>query len=154
MVRFNATEFFTDGTYPTANAARALASRGIVVLQVSEITAVPPFTPQEADTNGRAGYDAAIQELSQDGIINSQKVGIIGFSHTGWFVLDALLHNTGQYRAATLAESSYQSFSQYLVNTDYHGSVESDAIADSVGSKPFGDGIKDVAGRFSRIRHG
>jgi hypothetical protein len=134
--------FLSDGVYSTANAARAMAAHGIIVLQVGEPVIAPPYTPAEAETNGRFGYVSAIEQLGNDGLVNPHKVGIIGFSHTGSFVLNTLIHSPQYFVAATLAESSYNSFGQYLGNADYRGHEEASAIARSVGSEPFGKGLK------------
>jgi hypothetical protein len=140
---FDPDEFLSDGIYSTANAARALAARGIVVLQVAENTTVPLFSPQEAEVDGRAGYESGIDQLAKDGTIDSKNVGIIGFSHTGWLVLDTLIHSPQYFRAATLAESTYDSFGEYLINADYRGSEPAKVIAESIGSTPFGEGIQN-----------
>lgn len=82
---FESAEFLADGSYTTANAARALAGRGIIVLQVAEPSA-DWGTPLEPSADGRAGYVSAIDQLVAEGLVNPHKVGIIGFSHTGWYV--------------------------------------------------------------------
>jgi len=138
---FNPKRFLTDGFYATANAARALASRGIVVLQVEEIAADAEYTPREAEVV-RLGYESAITQLAADGLIDPRKVGIIGFSRTGWYVLDCLIHIPGYFMAATLAESTYESFGEYLMNIDYLDAKRAKGIADAIGTEPFGEGLK------------
>lgn len=139
---FNPSAFLTEGFYTTANAARSLASRGIVVLQVKEIITDAHSTPREATENGRAGYESAIEQLAADGIVDPGRVGIIGFSRTGWYVLESLIHSPNLFLAATLAESTYASFGEYLVNADYLGRERAKGIAELVGSEPFGEGLK------------
>ena len=139
---FDPGKFLSDGYYSTANAARALACRGIVVLQVGEVSAVPFGVPQEAERNGRAGYQSAIDQLTADGVIDPHKVGIIGFSRTGWYVLDSLIHMPHAFAAATLAEGTYESFGEYLLNADYLGPYRAQTIADGIGTRPFGDGLR------------
>ncbi len=119
---FNEKEFLTDGAFPTAMAARPMAARGMLVLQVREIPISPSVmsSPQEVETM-REGYVAAIEQLDAEGLIDPHKVGIIGFSRTGWYVLNTLLHATKYFAAATLAECSYISFGEYLMNADYSG---------------------------------
>jgi len=89
---FNEKEFLTDGAFPTAMAARPMAA-GMPVLQVREIPISPSVmsSPQEVETM-REGYVAAIEQLDAEGLIDPHKVGIIGFSRTGWHVLNTLLH--------------------------------------------------------------
>lgn len=140
---FNQKEFLTDGIYPTANAARPMAARRIVVLQVGEITISKKDadTPKEPATM-REGYVAAIQKLDAEGLIDPHKVGIIGFSATGWYVLDSLLHAKGYFVAATLAECTYISFGEYTLNADYGGPGRAKSIAAGIGAEPFGEGLQ------------
>lgn len=138
---FNPKEFLADGIYATANAARALASRGLVVLQVEEPTN-HLGTPLEPAADGRDGYVAAIEQLGAEGLVDPTRVGIIGFSHTGWYVLDSLIHSPKYFVAATLAECSYESLGEYLMNADYLGPERAKSIADGIGSEPFGEGLK------------
>ncbi len=140
---FKQKEFLTDGIYPTANAARPMAARGIVVLQVGEITVSEKDmeTPKEPATM-REGYVAAIQRLDAEGLIDPHKVGIIGFSRTGWYVLDSLLHAKEYFIAATLAECTYISFGEYILNADYGGPGRAKSIAAGIGQEPFGEGLQ------------
>ncbi len=137
---FDGTRFLTDGAYSTANAARALASRGLMVLQVREI-ADAFGTADEARVEGLPGYVSAIEQLKADGLIDSSRVGIIGFSRTGWYVLDSLIRAPQYFRAATLAESIYMSFSQYLQGADFYGPSRLADEVVGIGSEPFGRGL-------------
>jgi dipeptidyl aminopeptidase/acylaminoacyl peptidase len=140
---FNQTEFLTDGSFPTAMAARPIAARGIIVLQIEEIRISPSdsMTPREV-AQVREGYLAAIEHLDADGLIDPQRVGIIGFSHTGWYVLNSLMQEGKHFAAATLANCTYISFGEYLLNADYVGTGRAEAIAGAIGSDPFGEGLR------------
>ena len=140
---FDPNEFITDGFAPTANAARPMAARGILVLQVGEGSLSPGTrsTPLEA-VERRGGYLAAIDQLDADGLIDPRKVGIIGFSRTGWYVLDLLIHDGKHFAAATLAEATYNSLSEYELNADYLIPERAKMIASSVGSEPFDLGLQ------------
>ena len=138
---FNSNEFLTDGFVSTANAARPLAGRGIIVLQVGE-PARHFGTPVEADLDGQAGYVSAIDGLVAEGLVDAEKIGITGFSFTGWYVLNSLIHGRRRFAAATLAEFSTASFWQYLAYADYISPQGSKELADQIGSEPFGDGLK------------
>jgi dipeptidyl aminopeptidase/acylaminoacyl peptidase len=141
---FNDREFLTDGIFPTANAARPMAGRGLVVLQIGEIHMDDKImeTPKEPETV-RKGYVAAIQKLDSEGLIDPHKVGIIGFSRTGWYVLDSLLHAKEYFAAATLAECTYISFGEYIMNADYGGPGRAKSIASGIGPEPFGEGLQE-----------
>ena len=138
---FNSNEFLTDGFVSTANAARPLAGRGIIVLQVGE-PARHFGTPVEAELDGQAGYVSAIDELVAEGLVDAGKIGITGFSFTGWYVLNSLIHAPRRFAAATLAEFSTASFWQYLAYADYISPQGTKELADQIGSEPFGDGLK------------
>jgi dipeptidyl aminopeptidase/acylaminoacyl peptidase len=140
---FNEKEFLTDGSFPTAMAARPIAARGIIVLQIGEISISPAdlMTPREVAQMSE-GYLAAIEHLDADGLIDPQRVGIIGFSHTGWYVLNSLMQAGKHFAAATLANCTYISFGEYLLNADYMGTGRASAIAEAIGSDPFGEGLQ------------
>jgi dipeptidyl aminopeptidase/acylaminoacyl peptidase len=130
-----------DGIFPTANSARALAARGLVVLQVGEITTDAEATPREPSENGTAGYVAAVERLAAEGVVDPEKVGVIGFSRTGWYVLDSLIHRPELFRVATLAECTAESYYEYLMNADYLGLQRAKGIAEGIGPEPFGPGL-------------
>jgi dipeptidyl aminopeptidase/acylaminoacyl peptidase len=138
---FNPTQFLVDGYAPTANAARAMAARGIVVLQVEELRTSAQDTPREPHENGLAGYEAAILQLAREGIVDPERVGIIGFSHTGWTVMHSLIHAPRYFRAATMAEADDFSFYEYLFNADYQYAGRAQYYANGIGSVPFGAGL-------------
>jgi dipeptidyl aminopeptidase/acylaminoacyl peptidase len=144
---FDEDEFLVDGFSTTANAARAMAARGMVVLQVQEIR-VAHLTPREADVEGRDGYQAAIDQLSKEGVINPKKVGIIGWSRTGWYVLESLMTRPDLFAAATLAESTHGDLTQYWFLVDYAlGPVLADAIAGGIGGRPTQAGLRTWLGK-------
>ena len=138
---FHSDEFLMEGIFTTANAARPMAARGIVVLQVGEITTNALAGPREPFENGTAGYIAAIDQLVGEGIVDPSKIGIIGFSRTGWYVLDSLIHQPERFAAATLAECTYESYGEYIMNADYLGPQRAKGIAEGIGPDPFGPGL-------------
>jgi dipeptidyl aminopeptidase/acylaminoacyl peptidase len=85
-------------------------------------------------------WDSAVDMLGKEGIIDRSKVGIIGFSRTGWYTEFALAHGTVAYAAATLADNVQYSLAEYwqLRSDSYmHGA---DAM---YGGPPYGKGLKD-----------
>jgi dipeptidyl aminopeptidase/acylaminoacyl peptidase len=102
---FDDSQFLTDGMMPTAFSARALASAGIVALQVQR--KMPhSFDTSEADAQ-LAGIQSAIHQLSEEGIVNPRKVGLVGFSSTCWYVENALIKDPDRFVAATIADGMY-----------------------------------------------
>ncbi len=130
---FRSSKFMMDGPYTTAFAARALAARGMLVLQVEEI-GDGRETPERPRIGGTLGYESGVKKLVDDGLVDGSRVGIIGFSVTGWYVLDNLLYNPTRYRAATLAEFTSGTYWELLQNVDYGGQSRLDLIKSEVGS--------------------
>ena len=98
--------FWIDGPWPSAFAAQALAGKGFLVLQLSEdVSASIMSTPEEAPKEASA-YEGAIDYLDRLGMIDRDRVGIIGFSRSGLGVEYALTHSQYHFAAATLAEPS------------------------------------------------
>ena len=132
--------FLVDGPAHTAFAARELAGRDIVVLQVPDIG--QPDTPGWMEKNA-ANYRAAIQQLTRSGVIDPHRVGIIGWSHSGPFVLQSLIEHPSAFKAASLAVASSSSYSEFLANVNYGGGdVAENYMFNYFGAWPWGDGLK------------
>ena len=131
-------EYLADGIYTTANAARPLAADGFVVLQV-ETDHDRDKTADEALVNMN-GYIAAVDQLAAEGIIDSKRVGIIGFSRTSWYVEEALLEFPGRFAAAVIADGVDQSYWQYLMKRPEHPAWESEGYN---GGVPIGEGLEN-----------
>jgi len=135
---FNRHEFMTVGAFTTAFAARPLAARGIVVLQVGDEFDLMD-TPREAPVSVQ-GYEAAIDHLTADGLVDPERAGIIGFSRTGYYALEALTKSPKRFAAATIADSDFLGYMQQLLTVDLD-EYKKEGIA-IYGSQPFGDGLK------------
>ena len=64
-------------------------------------------------------WDSAIDMLAQRGLVDPEKVGIIGFSRTGWQVEFDLVHARHKFAAATAADNVQYSFSEYSLYPPY-----------------------------------
>jgi dienelactone hydrolase len=136
----NLSEFLVDGPSHTAFAARALAAQDIVVLQVPDIgeTGSPGWMEENA-----ANYRAAIAQLARSGVIDRRRVGIIGFSHSGVFVLQSLEDEPSAFKAASIAEGSSNSYSEFLAQVDYwSGDAGEKYLFRYIGARPWGAGLK------------
>ncbi|NYF91390.1 prolyl oligopeptidase family serine peptidase [Tunturiibacter empetritectus] len=64
-------------------------------------------------------WDSAIEHLAKDGLIDRNRVGIIGFSRSGWYTEFALTHGKTNYAAATVADNTQYSLGEYwMIHTD------------------------------------
>jgi len=133
--------FLVDGPSATGFAARALAARDMLVLQVDEISK-NGGTPKESET-GAAGYRAAIKQLVSEGLADPDKIGIVTWSHMGPYVYQGLIDQPSLYKAATIAEADSNSYPEYLQNIDYMGTEREKMFrAQLGGEKPFGKGLQ------------
>jgi len=133
--------FVSDGLFPTASEVRPLTSAGIAVLQM----------PRRTDRNATAeeasvqllGFQAAIEDLASEGVIDPKKVGIIGFSRTCYHVANALIKDPKLFAAATIADGMDASYVTYLYSAGDATNIDDDIY----GVKPFGAGLKEWVDR-------
>lgn len=123
------------GPGQSVHAAQPLANRGIVVLSV-ERKELPGIsgTPRDAPMHV-AAYEAAIDHLDRMGLVDRKRVGISGFSNTGYLVQYALVHSTFRYAAAITDDNFDGSYLQSLL-------LASKTYANVNGAEPFGTGLQ------------
>jgi dipeptidyl aminopeptidase/acylaminoacyl peptidase len=136
---WNPERFWIDGPWPTAFAAQPLASKGFVVLQLDEDTN-SLSTPEEAGEEASA-YEGSIDYLDALGIVDRDRVGLVGFSRTGLGVEYALTHSKYHFAAATIADGSDGGYFAYLSVLASFTWRWPD-FEDINGGAPFGNGLK------------
>ena len=105
------------------------------MLQVEDKTTTDVLaTPREPEMY-MAAYEAAIEKLAASGLVDREKVGLVGYSRTGWHVEYALTHSRFRYAAAITSDNLDGSYLQSLL-------LWSDEHAKNTGARPFGDGLK------------
>jgi dipeptidyl aminopeptidase/acylaminoacyl peptidase len=123
---FRKDRFWINGPWNSGFAAQPLAALGIVVLQVGYAPGGEDMkytnTPDEAPRQ-MAGYEGAVDYLDSRGLIDRNRVGLLGFSRTGFYVAFTLTHSKYHFAAATLADGFEAGYMNYLLwpNTDYIG---------------------------------
>jgi dipeptidyl aminopeptidase/acylaminoacyl peptidase len=138
-------EFRPDGPSTTAFAAQALAAAGIVVLQIGEFDKLSEFmsvanTPKEASL-AVAMYEGAIEFLDAKGLIDRNRVGLIGWSRTCYYVKYAMTHSRYKFGAATVVDGFDEGYLQYVLSA-YFGPEFSEHNFEGVyGGPPFGEGL-------------
>jgi len=133
-------EFTPSGLYSTAFAARALAAAGVVVLQVEDQKGCPIMTPGEGPC-AVSGYEGGANELVSEGVVDPEKIGIIGFSRSCFYVLEALTSSSLHFKAASITDGVTMTYFHYLLS---EGAVGNDDQEDDrvIGAKPFGEGLE------------
>ncbi|MBS1867513.1 MAG: hypothetical protein JSS69_16485 [Acidobacteria bacterium] len=132
--------FWMNGPWNSAFAAQPLAAQGILVLQVGDATEQGSDrrfvnTAQEAPRR-MAAFEGAVDELDRRGLVDRDRVGLIGFSRTVFHVAFTLTHSNYKFRAATLADGFDGGYLGYLVWRS------SDAVGVNDGKEPVGVGLK------------
>jgi hypothetical protein len=135
-------QFSPSGAFPTAFAAQELAASGMVVLQVrGDACPVDSVnTPAEASC-AAANYEAAANELVKVGIADPEKLGIVGFSRTCYYVLEELTAGTLHFKAAAITDGIDYGYFQYLMLSDYSEDDYAKEANVIIGAPPFGAGL-------------
>lgn len=134
---FDESKFLPSGVFPTGFAARALAGAGIMVLQVAGSDGCAPKmgSPDEGPCEV-SGYESAVQQLVSEGVVDPERVGIIGFSRTCFYVMEMLTTASSVHiKAASITDGVMANYLQYMM----FGELGFDSL---IGAKPFGDGLQ------------
>jgi hypothetical protein len=129
-------KFNPSGLYTTAYAARELAAIGIVVVQVPDCSII--FTPEEAPCNVD-GFEAAAERLVADGMVDRENIGLLGFSQSGYHVMQALVFGSLRYKAASLNDFTSEGYWDHLSGVD--DNITAKTEESWIGARPFGDGL-------------
>jgi len=134
---FSESNFLPSGVFPSGFAARSLAAHGIIVLQVagSLDCSSADETPDEAACE-ISGYVSAAKQLISEGLVDPERIGVIGFSRTCYYVMEALTTNPLHFRAASITDGGILTYSQYIM-----GFARSE-FETMIGAKPFGEGLQ------------
>jgi dipeptidyl aminopeptidase/acylaminoacyl peptidase len=138
---FTDKQFLPSGTMSTAFAARPLAASGIVVLQVLGCPVHVGDSLQEAPCEV-AGYETAVEKLSSEGIIDPDKIGIIGFSRTCYYIMQAITSSTVRFKAASITAGVDFSYWQYLLYVDLGQNGPGREAEGIYQAKPFDVGLQ------------
>jgi dipeptidyl aminopeptidase/acylaminoacyl peptidase len=147
---FEEDQFIPSGLFPTAFAAQELAAHGMLVLQVRG-EACTFGVPEEASCSA-ANYEAAVNELVKAGIADRDKLGIIGFSRTCYYVLEELTAGSLHFKAASITDGIEYGYFQYLMSSDFGENSFAKEANVAVGAPPFGEGLTLWLKRSSAFR--
>ncbi|HMN43512.1 MAG TPA: prolyl oligopeptidase family serine peptidase [Povalibacter sp.] len=137
---FDPERFFRVGDADTASAGRALAARDIIVLQVREPSAADAESWRDATELGMDVYLAGIDQLVRNGFVDPTKVGISGYSYTGWTTAASIANAPDRFAAAVIANTDPVTFTGYFAGVD---SFIPRAYQDVyVGAAPYGAGLR------------
>lgn len=122
-------------------AAQEFANCGIATVQLGGPDDADWDKEQSVPTEPElvmAGQEGVIADLAAKHLIDPQRVGITGFSRTGWHTEYFLTHSKVHLAAAEIADSMDTSFFQYLLSPEaFRAELDQD-----VGGPPYGAGLK------------
>ncbi len=136
---FSFDRFVPSGGFPSAFVAEELASAGIMVLQVRDCAG--RSSPLEGRCNVE-GYESAVDQLSREGLVDSSRVGIIGFSRTVYYVLESLATSRLQFKAASITDGITLGYLDYLQCVGLPATFNDEKVA-MIGAQPFGAGLAE-----------
>lgn len=134
--------FMMEGYATTGYAAQALAARGMVVVQVAE-TASPEALDEGAQAVG--GYIALIRKLAGEGLVDPDRVGIMGFSRTCYYVKWALANRAFPIAAAAVTDGIDAGYWNYLEVVGMPLGDDRSYVERWNGGKPWGPGLLEWA---------
>lgn len=123
---FDPERFYIDGPSTTAFAAQSLAGRGVVVLQIGRakekqtLLRDPKEGPREMAT-----FEGAIDYLDDRGLIDRERVGLIGFSRTCYHVLYTITHSKYHFAAASVSDGVDGGYVQYVIGENLRSEITS-----------------------------
>jgi dipeptidyl aminopeptidase/acylaminoacyl peptidase len=134
---FSEQRFSPSGGFPSAFAAQELASAGIMVLHIRDCAG--RGTPMEGPCNVM-GYEAAVTQLSREGLVDPENVGIIGFSKTVFYVMEALTTSTVHFKAASITDGV--DIGYFLQILDSGAEAWTASYSALIGGPAFGPGLR------------
>ena len=136
---FIGTERFTpSGTgFPNEFAARQLTSVGFLVLQADDLAegCAHSGSPGEGPC-AASSYEAAAKQLVADDLADPDNIGLIGFSRSCWYVMDALTQTSYPFKAALIGDGVIYGYMQFMLDPSPKKTVS------EIGSAPFGAGLQ------------
>jgi hypothetical protein len=132
---FVQSQFRPSGVFPTAFAARALAAAGMFVLQIQQHC---PLVTQEEGPCTVSNYESAANQLVAEGLVDPTRIGIIGFSRSCFYVMEALTTASIHIAAASITDGLTADYFQYLQNPER----QSTEVNSMIGAAPFGAGLQ------------
>lgn len=130
------TLFAPSGTgFPNEFAARQLAAAGFFVLQADDLARDCEQGNHEREGPcAAANYEAAAKQLVADGLVDPTNIGLIGFSRSCFYVMEALTRTSYPFRAALIGDGVVYDYWQFLESPD---PLKKES---EVGGAPFGVG--------------
>ncbi len=131
-------QYFPDGALSAGFSAQAMASRGFIVLTFGVIGEGHNRTGPQEGADFVAGIDSAVTFLRKRFPGGLGRVGLIGFSRSGYLTSYAISHpGDTMLSAAVVQDSADASYVQYLLDGALRSSLRSQYEAQYEGGQSF-----------------
>jgi len=132
--------FLPSGLFTSAFAARELAAGGILVLQVGDC----PYSvsPEEGPCNVQE-YEGAVKHLVAEGTVDPERIGVVGFSRTCYYVMETLANSALHFQAASITDGITGGYLQYISLVDSRNNAVAHEYDVMMGARPFGEGLRE-----------
>jgi dipeptidyl aminopeptidase/acylaminoacyl peptidase len=136
---WNPAKFWIDGPSTAAFAAQTLAGKDFVVAQTAD-----DYSGDVHEGPGQmAAYEGLVDELDRRGVIDRSRVGLLGWSRTGYSVRYALTFSKYRFAAAVIADGMDGSYMQHLIEVNQlQPPKQVDLYEKMHGAQPLGDGLE------------
>src|SRR5207302_5668499 len=111
----------------------------MLVLQVGE--QCPGQTRSEGPCAASI-YESAVDQLVSEGVVDPERIGIIGFSRSCYWVMEALTASSVHFKAALLTDGVMITYLQYIMRIDYHENAVPRQFDLVIGAPPFGENLQ------------
>jgi dipeptidyl aminopeptidase/acylaminoacyl peptidase len=105
-----------------------------MVLQVGE--SCPLGNPDEGPC-AVSVYEAAANQLVSEGLVDPERIGIIGFSRTCFYVMETLTTSSLRPKAASITDGVMGGYLEYMIFDNLGKEYDS-----MIGARPFGEGLQ------------
>jgi len=133
--------FMVDGPWTTGFAAQALAAKGIVVVQAADAVDYDNLTTAEEGPSCVASYEALVDSLDLRGLIDRNRVGLMGFSRTCYHVKCALTQSDYPWAAAAITDGVDAGYFQYIAVANSGNGTKAE-YEKMNGGVPFGPAVQ------------
>ena len=108
----------------TVYAAQALANQGMAVVQTKVAMPGDDYVTPREGLRVRSALEGLVDELHSQGLIDRERLGLVGFSRTCFHVKYTLAHSSYPFRAAVISDGVDCGYFQYVVNPQLSGEFE------------------------------
>lgn len=111
---FSPERFSLYGSRSSAYAAQPLAAHDILVLQVDDLLKEAVTDPLHEGAAADAEYEGAINYLNRSGLIDPNRIGLVGWSHSCFLVRYFLTHSHYKVAAAVTSDGYDAGYVQFI----------------------------------------